>query len=359
MENERQDLYRSPEIERFLADVIVKKPEIVPVFDLELGYRYLDVEEGLKKKPEESREFLERLANVGILERRLHVMGLRCPKCDGSNVDTRYVCPFCGSIDVKKDALIEHVACGYIDVMTNFKRDGDYICPKCRNKLEPGSYRSAGSWYGCVSCGKRVEFPTPQHKCRRCEIVFNLDGAIYERVYTYSLSKIAKDEIGHGILLRSVIRERAATVGYDIKAPYSVKGDSGVEHTFDMLLLKQDEKTAVDVILSDGPISQIEIIKEYTKVIDTKEILYLIVIPELGDDARKLVEFYKMRVIESVSPQGALEALIEELKSGKRVTEGKPIKVVVEAAKKREEKGGLVSGLKGALNFRSLLKRRK
>lgn len=301
MESERQDTYKSPEVERFLTDIIAKKPEITPVFDLEFGYRYPDVEKGLTKKPEESREFLERLAKVGVLERKLYAMGLRCPKCESPNVDARYVCPFCGSIDVKKDALIEHVTCGYIDVMTNFKSDGDYVCPKCHNKLAPGSYRMAGSWYAF----------------------------------------------------------QAAESGW---SPYSVRGDSGVEHAFDMLLLKQSEKIAVDVILSEGPISQVEIIKEYTKVIDTKEILYLIVIPELGDDARKLVEFYKMRVVESASPQGAMETLIRELQereSGKEMVKGQPIKVVVEATEKREGKSELERRLKRALDFGSLLKRRK
>lgn len=267
MESERYDAYKNPEVEQFLTNVISVKAEIVPIFDLEFGYRYPDVEELLKEKPKQSIEFLERLVKVGILERKLYAMDLRCPKCDKPNIDTSYVCPFCKSIDVTRDALIEHLNCGFIDVLTNFKSNGDYVCPKCHNKLAVGSYRSAGSWYACANCGKRVEFPTPQHRCRSCGLVFNLDNSIYERVYVYSLSKIAKVEISHGILLGSAIKERVTAVGYDVKAPYIIRGGSGVEHKFDMLLLKQDAEIAVDSILSDSPISQLEIIREYTKIV--------------------------------------------------------------------------------------------
>lgn len=357
MENERYNTYKEPEVEQFLTKIIDKKPEIAPVFDLEFGYRYPDVEEGLRKEPKESREFLERMTQVGILERKLHSMELRCPKCNGPNIDTNYVCPFCKSIDVKRDALIEHLACGYIDVLTNFKSDGGYICPKCHSKLELGNYRLAGSWYACSSCGKRVEFPTPQHKCRSCETVFNLDGAIYERVYIYSLSKISRDDISHGILLRSAIMERATAVGYEVKAPYLIKGNSGVEHTFDMLLLKQDTKRAVDIILSDSPISQIEIIKEYTKVIDTGAILYLIAIPELSGDAKKLAVFYKMNVVESASAQRALESLNVFLVSEKEVIEKESAGVIAESAKKEEEGGPVGESKK--FDLKSLFKRGK
>lgn len=324
MDVERLEVYRNLEVERLLTDIIVKKPEIIPVFDLEWGYRYIDVEESLKKKPEETREFLEKLVKVGILEGELYARDLRCPKCKSPNVEARYVCPFCSSIDVKKDALIEHVSCGYIDVMSNFDGDDHSFCPKCHGKLELGNYRSVGSWYICDSCKKRVEFPTPQHKCRRCGSIFNLDGALYEGVYSYSLSSIAKEEISHGILLRGAIKDRVVTVGYEVKVPYIVKGDSGVDHTFDMLLVKNGVKMAVDVMLSDKPISQVEVIKEYTKIIDTKEKLYLVAIPELNDDARKLADFYKIKVIETASPYSALEMLMKEL-SMKEETKGEEL----------------------------------
>lgn len=359
MENERYDAYKNPEVEQLLTKIVDKKTEITPVFDLEFGYRYPDVEEWLKKKPKESREFLERLARVGILERKLYTKELRCPKCKGSNIDTNYVCPFCKSIDVERDALIEHLACGFIDVLSNFKSDGDYVCPKCHSKLDLGSYRAAGSWYACASCGKRVEFPTPQHKCRSCETRFNLDSAIYEKVYVYSLSQIARDAISNGIFLRSAIAERATAVGYNVEAPYLIRGNSGVEHTFDMLLTMQDAKMVVDIILSDSPISQLDIIKEYTKVIDTGTTLHLIAIPKLNEDAKKLAVFYKVNVIESDSPEEALEVLTKFLASEKekRTLEKEPPSIVAEVTEKEEKAEAI--GEPKKFNAKSLFRRRK
>jgi len=318
MESERNEAYKDPEVERFLTNIITKKSEIVSTFDLKFGYRYPDVEEWLGKKPKEAKEFLEKLSKVGILERRLDTMELRCPKCESPDVGTSYICPFCNSIDIMRDALIEHLTCGYVDTFTNFKSNDDYVCPKCHNKLEAGNYRTAGSWYSCMGCGKKLESPAPQHKCRSCGTVFDLDTSIYEKVYSYFLSKVAKDEINHGMLLRGAIRESAIGSGYTVNSPYSMTGRSGVMHTFDMLLLRQDVKMAVDVILSDSPISQDDILKEYNKLTDTKMDLSVVVIPGLSSDSEKLAVFYKINVIASPNPNRVLEAFTNFLESKKR-----------------------------------------
>ncbi len=349
MEEQRQNAYRDPEVERLLVEIIGQKTEIMPLFDLSLGYRYPDVEEKLNKKPEEARKFLEKLADAGILDRKLYEIGIHCPKCSSFNVDTQYACPFCKSIDVRKDALIEHLACGYIDVLTNFKKDTDYACPKCGGKLEQGNYKSVGSWYSCSSCGKRVEFPLPEHKCRSCGAVFNLDSAILDRIYAYSLNGAAKDDVGRGMLLRVAIRERAPTLGYEVKALYTVKGASGVEHSFDMALLSKDGNMVIDTILSDKPITQIEIIKEYTKQIDTGEHLHLIAIPSVAEDAKKLAEFYKINLVEAASSQEALETLFKELGAGK---EAAPEKPKIGETQRQQDEEGPAKGLRGAFGFR-------
>lgn len=317
METERYEAYKNPEIEQFLTKIMDKSPEVIPYFSIEVGYRYPDVEMGLKKETKDSNAFLENLSRVGILEKELYTMEIRCPKCRSPNVDAVYVCPFCKSININRDALIEHLACGLIDVLANYKSGSDLICPKCHTKLVSGSYRAAGSWYECGSCGKRVEFPTPQHKCRSCGTGFSLDDAIYDRIYVYSLSKIAKTEISHGILLRCAVMDYAESSGFEAKSPYTIVGKSGVEHVFDIMLLKEDEKIMVDILLSDDPVSQFEVVKEYAKLIDTGVNLHFIVIPGLSDDGKKLALFYAMSFIEADSPKKALGALCVFLGSEK------------------------------------------
>lgn len=334
MSEERRDLYKVPEVEYFLTNVISEESEIVPQFDLEFGYRYPVVEKALGKEPNEARKFLEKLAQAGILDRKLHVMDIRCPNCGSSNVSTNYLCPFCGAINVVRNALIEHISCGYIDVLANFKKNGDLICPKCHNKLELGNYRSAGNWYGCGSCGKRIEVPRTSHACRKCETKFTLDNATYNEVYYYILSSTAKEEIGHGVLLLGSIKDNLTKLGYKVIVPFVMKGNSGVEQAFDMLVTRGDQRIAMDVLASDRPILQVEIIKEYVKTLDAKVDLYLVVIPELSEDARKLAESYKVNVIESHSPQEALKAIVKTFESEKLIEE-KP--VIIRPEPQKEE----------------------
>lgn len=317
MSDERQSLYKLTEVRHFLSSVINEDQAIEPRFDLEFGYRYLVVERTLNKDPEETKTFLETLAQTGILDRKLYSIDLKCPNCYSPNISTNYLCPFCGSIGIVKNALIEHISCGYIDLLTNFEKNGDLTCPKCHNKLETGKYRSAGNWYACESCGKRIEHPFPSHTCRKCDVKFTLDDAKHGKIYSYALSPVAREEIGRGIFLIESIRDHLVKLGYNVEAPLVINGNSGVEHTFDISLAKNDRKTVVDVLTSDKPIPQVEIIKEYVKMLDVKADLHIIAIPKLDDEARKLATTYKMNFVESRSPSDAVKTIMKLFESEK------------------------------------------
>lgn len=352
MSEKRHDLYKVPEVEYFLANAISGESEIVSQFDLEFGYRYPTVEKALGKEPNETKELLEKLAQAGILDRKLHIMDIRCPNCASPNISSSYLCPFCGAINVVRNALIEHISCGYIDVLVNFRKNGNLICPKCHDGLKPGNYRSAGNWYSCESCGKRIESPRPSHACRKCGTKFTLDGASYNRVYSYVLSSAAKEDMNRGVLLIGSIRENLTKLGYEAVTPFVMKGNSGVEHAFDMLLTRGDRRIAMDILTSDKPILQIEVIKEYVKILDAKVDLYLVVIPELSEDARKLAESYKVNVIESHSLQEALKAIVRIFESEKSSLKEEHIIIKEEPEKKEPGKAKLDF-------FGRLLKRRK
>ncbi|MFQ6052802.1 MAG: hypothetical protein ACE5OO_01050 [Candidatus Bathyarchaeia archaeon] len=46
---DRGELYKDPDVQRFLVEFINKGGEIVPTFDLAHGYHYPDVEDSLKQ----------------------------------------------------------------------------------------------------------------------------------------------------------------------------------------------------------------------------------------------------------------------------------------------------------------------
>ena len=323
LSSERQALYKVTEVERFLSSLITGDSVIEPVFDLEFGYRYPTAEKAMNKEPDEAKKLLETIAEAGILDRKLYTMELKCPNCGSSNVSTNYICPFCGSIDIAKNALIEHISCGYIDVLTNFEKNGTLVCPKCHNKLEANKYRSVGNWYACENCGKRIEHPLPSHSCRRCDASFTLDDTKYNKVYSYTLASIAREEISRGIFLIDSIKDNLTKLGYTVKTPFVSKGNSGVEHTFDLSLENNAQNVFIDILTSDKPVPQVEIIKEYVKMLDVKVDLYIIVIPKLDDEARRLAVSYKVKFVEAYSPQEAVKTIIELFEPTKQALKSK------------------------------------
>lgn len=355
---DRQGLYKDTKVERLLLDLFDREYEMKPHFDSESGYRYLDVEKNLGEGAKESKSFLEKLANAGILDKKIHALDIRCPKCNGSNVQTNYKCPFCDSIDIDKNAIIEHIACGYIDLLANFKSGDGFVCPKCRSKLEADNYRSAGSWYSCLGCGKKMEFPSPVHECRDDGTKFDLDGASLEKIYSYTLNSLAREEIRQGVLLRGAIKERLERLGFRVESPSILVGYSGVEHSFDVLFVKGERRAAIDLLFSDKPIPQLEIIKEKAKLLDFDFDFYLVGIPGLGEEARKLAEFYKISVIEAAEPQKVL-GMITEIFMQEKFAVGKEDLSHAEAEASSEEEKPKASkeGRSGFLS--SLLKRKE
>jgi len=304
----RSELYKDPAVEKFLLHLL-ESGEFTPTFDLELGYHYPEAEKLLGMTPKEVFALLEKLVKAEILDKRMVDVSIKCPACGSSNVSTIYTCSFCGSPRIERDALIEHLACGYIDLMRNFEREGELVCPKCGQRLGPDSYRSAGTWYTCRDCEKRLESPNPIHRCRDEGHEFTLDTANYTEVYAYSLSEQAKIDIERGILIGRSIVGLLTSSGYNVTVQKKRVGESGIEHTFDIMLEKDGSQAFIDILTSHEPVSVIAITREYTKVLDCASNLYLLVIPGLSEEARKLASFYKFKVVEGANPIEALNGL--------------------------------------------------
>lgn len=336
--SERYAMYKNPDIAHFLTELLKLGKEIQPKYDLTYGYRYPEVEEAVGKDPVETGELLRKLAGVGILKEKLFDMAIYCPSCNGVNISTKYNCPFCGSIQIVRNALIEHITCGYIDNVTNFRIDRNFICPRCKAQLGKEDYRNAGSWYECPACGKRIETPKVSHVCRGCGEKFTFDGSKYVEVYSYSVSEVAVDEIKGGAFFTSIAKSFFADLKYDIEVPGKILGESGIQNEFDVLLKKENGAIiAIDALLSNEPISQIQIIREYGKTFDVKAEVYIVASPSLSEDAKKLAKAYGLNIIEG-DPSKALSTLKEMLLSKvppKEKTEGKKKRSFLEMFFKR------------------------
>jgi hypothetical protein len=321
---ETTELYRDHNVQILLSKFLsgeIKKLE--PVFDSEVGYHY-PVVETIVGEPSQVEPFLNKLHEAGVLEKKLYDKIIFCPKCSSANVSTRYCCPFCKSFNIQKSSLIEHVKCGYMDLETNF-RDGDtYVCPKCHEELRTidVDYRKAGIWCTCDSCRKSFDIPVPWHFCRSCRETSTFEEVPIKDVYSYTLKANVTAESSLNWFLVAAIRELLMNEGLKVESPGLLKGKSGATHSFDIVAYKGDKQRkaiVVDLAMSTATgtvVSEQPVIALFAKIFDVSpERAYLIAIPRLGENGKKMAELYKIRAVEAKNQEAALASLKASLKT--------------------------------------------
>jgi len=318
---ERTELYKERNtqvlISKFLSSEII---ELHPIFDTKLGYRYPTVE-AITGNPTDSEALLKKLYEVGILERKLFDKVILCQKCSSASVSVHYCCPYCKSFDIRKSALIEHVKCGYMDVEENFIKSGKLTCPKCHEDLKKLDidYRRAGIWCTCKDCGKSFDIPVTGLFCRDCHSNFTFEDAVIKDVYSYSLKEEARQETALGWVLIAPIKELLTQNGFEVQGPAFVKGKSGANHMFDVVARSKElskKLTVVDLATSmENEVSEQPVIALFAKIFDVSpENAYLIAIPKINDNGKKMAELYNIQVVEARNEKEAIRVLKEKMK---------------------------------------------
>jgi hypothetical protein len=317
---ERAELYKDRNtqilISKFLSGEI---SELEPVYDPKIGYHYPMVE-AVVGDASSVEAFLNRLYEAGVLERKLYDKIVYCPKCSSANISIHYCCPYCKSFNIQKSSLIEHVKCGYMDVEENFRKGNRSFCPKCNEELKKldVDYRRAGIWCTCKDCGKSFDIPVSEHFCRNCHENFTFEGAIIKDVYSYSLREEAKEETSLGWVLVSPIREFLIEEGFQVEGPAFLKGKSGANHMFDIVAYKGEtarKVTVVDLASStESAVSEQPVIALFAKIFDVSpDSAYLIAIPRISENGKKMAELYNIKIIEARNQKEAIKALKEKI----------------------------------------------
>ncbi|HZT35002.1 MAG TPA: hypothetical protein VFA15_03710, partial [Nitrososphaera sp.] len=91
-----------------------------PSFRAKLGFVYAGFD---GKNLESQMELLAMLEKEGLLVRKSSVASLKCPDCSSYLLCLRLSCQSCGSGDVLKGQVIEHISCGNIDFDEKFLND--------------------------------------------------------------------------------------------------------------------------------------------------------------------------------------------------------------------------------------------
>jgi hypothetical protein len=318
---ETLELYRDRNVQMLLSKFLSGEIETLePVYDSQVGYRY-PIVEAIVGEESQVASFLNKLHEAGILEKELYDKIIFCPKCNSASVSTRYCCPFCKSFDIQKSALVEHVKCGYMDIEEKFCKGYIYVCPKCNEELRKidVDYRKAGIWCACRECKKSFDTPVPMHFCRNCGETSTFEDVIIKDVYAYALKENVTAESSMNLFLVSAIREFLMKERLKVESPGLLRGKSGANHSFDIVAYKADKSQAivVDLAMSTGTVvSEQPVIALFAKIFDVSpEKAYLIAIPKLSENGKKMAELYKIQAIEAKNQEEAIASLESSLKA--------------------------------------------
>ena len=281
--------------------------DIKPQFDFstELGFVYPMVEQTAMVKGKEAVAIVESLTNKTILRRSFFDRLLRCPRCQSMNLRPSTHCPKCGSGDITRGRILEHVACGYVGVEDEFATRGKYICPKCKLELRTvgADYLSRGVLRKCRDCNEIFSSPLVKWRCLKCSSLSAEDEIIEVNVYAYTLDEGKRNWLEFEIEPKVRFVEFLRNYGYKVMENTRVKGRSGAEHKVDILASRDDgvvtHNIAVGIEIAREQIGLDRIMDFDVKAFDSGfHDKVLIIIPGLGEEARKFASYHGMKVLE-------------------------------------------------------------
>jgi hypothetical protein len=177
-------------------------------------------------------------------------------------------------------------------------------------------YRKAGTWCTCKDCNKSFDIPVSAHFCRNCHANFTFEDAVIKDVYSYKLKEEAREEVAVGWIVIAPIRDFLVENGFQVESPAFIKGKSGANHMFDIAAYKgkgenMRKVTVIDLATSAGNVvSEQPVIALFAKIYDVSpENSYLIAIPKVSENAKKMAELYNIKLIEAKNQKDAIKAL--------------------------------------------------
>jgi hypothetical protein len=283
-----------------VADI---KPQLD--FATELGFLYPLVEQTARVKGKEAVSIVESLTERHILRKSYFDRLLHCPRCQSINLRPSTHCPKCGSGDIARGRILEHVACGYVGVEEEFSVKGKYVCPKCKLELRTvgADYLSRGVLRKCRDCNEIFTSPLVKWRCLKCSSLSTEDEVIEVNIYAYTLDEGKRNWLEFEIQPKVRFVEFLVHHGYKVTENARVKGRSGAEHRLDMLASRDDgvvtHNVAVGIEIAREQIGLDRIMDFDVKAFDSGfHDKVLIIIPELGEEARKFASYHGIKVLE-------------------------------------------------------------
>lgn len=155
-----------------------------------LGYAYPEAQGALGLAPDDATVELERLADLGLLDREFARRVHLCEQCGHHALNFSEDCPSCASANVEIGDLIHHFRCGHTGPEFSFQDGVRYVCPKCSHQLRHIGidYERPARSYLCRACALVFVEPRVSCECLRCSARFAAERAVRRQVFAYRAS---------------------------------------------------------------------------------------------------------------------------------------------------------------------------
>ena len=323
IELERREAYIEPETRDLLRKLLQDgdEEEIIPIYNPGIGFVYQVTGNASNKNEvnQLSRECLENLVQLDILQKRFFDSVSTCPNCESTNLTLHNRCPKCKSHNVEKTSLTEHIPCGYIDQRNKYLQNR---CPKCEQPLLEGQFRNMGRWYICQECGEKFENPEYDLICRNCNKNFTIKEAQVGEIPKFSLNLKRKKEIRQNVASLENIRALLVSMGFEVEIPGLATGQkSGMTHHFSLMAKKQikgyEINIALDHAISESEVQASPVILYIYKTSEVKvDIPVFVAMPKLSETAKKIVQGHEILLIEgSADEKESIDNIIQQIDS--------------------------------------------
>jgi DNA-binding response OmpR family regulator len=295
-----------------LVDALVsgKLPDINPVVDFsyKMGFAYPAVNNLLDTSEVDTINILEALASSGILIKRSYDKFYVDPDGLFQLVPIER-CPRCDSADIIRGQLVEHFSCGYVGLDRDFKQDSRYVCPKCRKDLRliGTDYRNIGTHYRCQDCNEVFTVPVLKWRNMKTRKIWNSEELREVEVFSYQFSPDKKGWLEFQLKPKIQLVDFLKNQGYEVHELAQLTGRSGATHTVDILAVRDDIITKVNLGIGIlvAPAGESEVGLEALFKFDTRAydigINYKVVIaiPKLGQEAQNFAGRQMIRAFEA------------------------------------------------------------
>ncbi len=312
-----ENLLEDPVLLKML-EVMANKKEIKPLIRLEKGIEYPE----LSNFPEWS-EKIEKLISLEFVERKIIDRVIECPYCNKIHVGTRFKCPSCNSINIVRTNIIQHITCGYVDTEIRFKRlekgKEVLICPNCKIKLREidVDYKILGEIFECINCGRRVDRPKIEFICRNCNTSFDILTANYKPVHMFKITGKGVKLISSGDLMRTLIFVSLRKAGYEAEANVELKGISGVNHRFDIVIKKNGSPViSIDYRPSSCDEAGVtDLLAHIAKQMDFQGIQYIYVSNRISENAVRIASRQGINLVYGGNMEEILSNVLNTVKN--------------------------------------------